>query len=384
MTTGNSGSAASPLAFEVLHRSSQCDARWGRVTTPHGSFDTPVFMPVGTRGTVRGVTPAQLAEVGSTIVLANTYHLSLRPGEDVVRDLGGLGRFMGWDGPTITDSGGYQVFSLGDVAVVEEDGVTFKSVVDGTLVRFDPERAVEVQLALGADIAMAFDQCPSHPTDRAHVLGATERTHRWLARCVEHHARLEGPARGQALFGIVQGGAFEDLRRASAETVCAHDLPGFAIGGVSVGEHREAVLMAIETAAGLMPDEKPRYLMGVGTPLDFVDAVERGVDMFDCVTPSRHGRNHQAYTSEGKLNLRNQRWRTDDAPLDAACDCSTCAGFSRGYLRHLCKSNEMLAGTLLSIHNLRTFHRLLEDARTAIRDGTWTELRRSVEAVWGS
>jgi queuine tRNA-ribosyltransferase len=353
-------------------------ARCGVFRTPHGDVETPAFMPVGTRGTVKGVLPAELHALGARMLLANTYHLHLRPGEETVRALGGLHRFMNWSGPLLTDSGGYQVFSLSGISQVDDDGVTFQSVVDGASVRFTPERAVEVQAALGADVQMAFDQCPADPRDRAIVLQGVERTQRWLERCVRAHRALGGEARGQALFGIVQGGVFADLRKSCLEAVCAHDLVGYAIGGVSVGETREDMRTAVEATAPHLPEDKPRYLMGVGMPVDFFDAVAQGVDLFDCVTPTRHGRTHQAFTSLGQLNLRNADFARDTRVLDPECDCPCCAGFSRGYLRHLCKSNEMLGAELLTLHNLRYFARLFERMRDAIRRGALTELREAV------
>ena len=354
------------------------EARAGVFHTPHGSIQTPAFQPVGTRGTVRGVLPRDLREVGSQILLATTYHLHLRPGEETVRALGGLHSFMGWDGPILTDSGGYQVFSLADACEVDEDGVTFQSIVDGSSVRFTPERAVEIQAALGADVQMAFDHCPADPLDRGMVAAATDRTHRWLERCVQRHEELGGIERGQALFGIVQGGAFEDLREASVDAVCSHELVGYAVGGVSVGEDPEAMRTAVSASAPRLPASKPRYLMGVGTPEDFFDSVERGVDLFDCVTPTRNARNHTAFTSQGRVNLRNEGFREDPRPLDPACDCVACTQFSRGVLRHLCKINEMLAGTLLSLHNLRLFHTLLASMRDAISEGRLAALRAEV------
>jgi queuine tRNA-ribosyltransferase len=302
----------------------------------------------------------------------------LRPGEAVVQALGGLHRFMNWDGPLLTDSGGYQVFSLAGISKVDDDGVSFQSVVDGSRVRFTPERAVEVQAALAADVQMAFDHCPSDPRDRTLVEQACERTHKWLERCVRRHRELGGEERGQALFGIVQGGVFADLRRAAVEAVCAHDLVGYAVGGVSVGETREDMRAAVEASVPLLPDGKPRYLMGVGTPLDFFDAVAQGVDLFDCVTPTRHGRTHQAFTSLGQLNLRNAGFASDVRALDPACDCPCCAGFSRGYLRHLCKSNEMLGAQLLTLHNLHFFARLFERMRASIALGQLTQLREEL------
>ena len=364
--------------FEVEHRSSTTHARAGRFATPHGVVPTPAFMPVGTRGTVKGALPRDLSEAGSTMILANTYHLHLRPGEDVVETLGGLHRFMGWDGPILTDSGGYQVFSLGATCRVDDDGVSFRSIVDGSEVRFTPERVIDIQAKLGADVIMAFDHVPPDPTHRQDVIAATDRTHRWLERCATRWHERGGLDSGQALFGIVQGGAFEDLRSASVDAVCAHDFAGYAVGGVSVGEDREAMLLAVGASAPLLPEDKPRYLMGIGTPIDFFDAVERGIDLFDCVTPTRHARTHQAFTSEGRMNLRNQAWRADPRPLDPDCDCPACARFSRGFLRHLCVTGEMLGPVLLTLHNLRAFHRLMAKMRAAIAEDRLSALRAEV------
>jgi len=368
----------SGFAFRVESRCPRTRARSGSFETPHGSVPTPAFMPVGTLGSVKGVLPRDLAAAGARMILANTYHLHLRPGADTVERLGGLHGFMAWDGPILTDSGGYQVFSLESLRRVDDDGVDFASVVDGSPVRLTPESVVDVQRKLGADVIMAFDHCPSDPTARAEVQAATERTHRWLARCAARFAETGGLARGQALFGIVQGGAFEDLRRASVEAVCAHDLVGYAVGGVSVGEDREALRAAVEASVPALPDDRPRYLMGVGTPLDLFESVAQGVDLFDCVTPTRHARNHQVYTSAGRMNLRNSAWRDDPRPLDPACGCPACARFSRGALRHLCVSGEMLAGVLLSLHNLHTFHALMARMRAAIAQGRLADLRASV------
>ncbi len=363
------------FGFDVRARSSECSARTGTFVTRHGDVQTPAFMPVGTRGTVKGVLPRDLAEVGSTMILANTYHLHLRPGEDVVAKLGGLHRVMGWNGPILTDSGGYQVFSLGDVTRIDDDGVSMRSVVDGALVRLTPERVVDIQRKLGADVAMAFDHCPADPTDRAAVAAACERTRRWLDRCVARHREQGAEDSGQALFGIVQGGVFADLRRASVESALEHDLVGYAIGGVSVGEEREHMHAAIDASVPHLPHDRPRYLMGVGLPEDFFDAVERGVDLFDCVTPTRHARNHNAFTSQGRVNLRNQCWREDTAPLDPMCDCTACTQFSKGTLRHLCTSQEMLGPMLLTLHNLRFFHTLFTRMRAAIEGDSWCALR---------
>ena len=366
------------FAFRIERASSDTGARTGVFTTPHGDVETPAFMPVGTRGTVKGIAAPDLRPLGTRMLLANAYHLHLRPGEDVVRELGGLHRFMSWDGPILTDSGGYQVFSMSDINAVDDDGVTFKSVVDGARVRLTPEAVVDIQRALGADVAMAFDHCPSDPTDRGQVAAASDRTHRWLERCVARHRELGGEETGQALFGIVQGGAFEDLRRSSVDAVCAHDLVGYAVGGVSVGERREDMAVALETSTPLLPAERPRYLMGVGTPRDFLEAVSHGIDLFDCVTPTRHGRTHQAFTSSGRINLRNARFERDPNPIEAGCTCPACAGYSRGYLRHLCKSDEMLGAILLSIHNLHFFHAFLARVRAAIREDRFAGLVRAI------
>lgn len=366
------------FGFELRRTASASRARRGVFTTPHGEVQTPAFMPVGTKATVKGVTSRELAELGTTMLLANTYHLHLRPGEELIAELGGLHNFMRWDGPILTDSGGYQVFSLEDLRKIDEDGATFRSVVDGATIRFTPERVIEIEAALGADVAMAFDHCPSTPTDRTEVEIATERTHRWLERCVRRHRELGGEERGQALFGIVQGGAFPDLRERSVASVCSHDLVGYAIGGVSVGESRADVLTAIDAACPRLPEDRPRYLMGVGTPRDFFDCIERGIDLFDCVTPTRHGRTAQAFTSEGALNLRNAKFARDSRPLDDRCDCPTCVhGYSRAYLRHLVKSEEILGAILLTHHNIRWFHRLMEEIRAGIERDDLTSVRRT-------
>ena len=367
------------FSFRVGSRCPGSHARTGRFATPHGVVETPAFMPVGTRGTVKGVHPRELAEAGSTMILANTLHLHLRPGEETVARLGGLHRFMNWDGPILTDSGGFQVFSMSDVAAVDDDGATFRSIVDGSSVRFTPERTVDIQRRLGADVVMAFDQCPPDALDRPAVSAATDRTHRWLERCVARWRATGGLESGQALFGIVQGGAFPDLRASSVEAVCAHDLVGYAIGGVSVGEDRAAMRDAVEAAAPRLPEDRPRYLMGVGTPTDFFDAVERGVDLFDCVTATRHGRNHQVFTSAGRVNLRNRGWKDCDRPLDPECESPALKGFSMGVLRHLCRTNEMLGAVLLTLHNLWFFHRLMERIRGAIAEGSLRSLRTAVE-----
>jgi queuine tRNA-ribosyltransferase len=340
-------------------------------------------MPVGTRATVKGLTPDQLSQVGVGMLLANTYHLHLRPGDELIREQGGLHRFMGWDGPILTDSGGYQVFSLRHMTRIDERGAVLRSVVDGDPIELSPESVVRIERDLGADVIMALDHCPADPHDRADVERATERTHRWLERCVDAFASTPPPHGPQALFPIVQGGAFEDLRRRAVDrTLELTDAAGFAIGGVSVGEDREAMRLAVRHSAPYLPADRPRYLMGVGTPADFLAAVAEGVDLFDCVTPTRHGRNHQAYVPGGRINLRNQRHARDPRPIDEECDCPTCARFSRGYLRHLCTTGEMLAGVLLSLHNVRVFVRLMEDLRAALERGEFTAALRRLEERW--
>lgn len=351
-----------PFTFELEAR--QGEARAGRITTPHGEIETPAFAPVGTQGTVKALTPAQLQELRAPILLANTYHLYLRPGDELIAQLGGLHRFMSWSGPLLTDSGGYQVFSLGDSNEIDDDGVTFKSHLDGSTHRFTPEKAIAIQENLGADIIMAFDQCPE-PYDRETNARAMARTHRWAVRCKQAWSR-----RDQALFGIVQGGVHADLRRESADFIAALDLPGNAIGGLSVGETKEEMHATLEVVVPRLPAGRPRYLMGVGTPQDLVQGVLRGVDLFDCVLPTRLGRNDAVFTRSGaRLNLRNARFAGDPDPIDDGCACYTCQHFSRAYLRHLILAREMLSATLLSIHNLHTLIQLMRELRAAIVAG---------------
>jgi queuine tRNA-ribosyltransferase len=377
------------LRFQILARSSSNRARLGRVTTPHGSFDTPAFMPVATAAAMKGLTPTQIRGTGSQIILNNAYHLFLRPGGDRLERFGGTHRFMRWDGPVLTDSGGYQAYSMSDTAVLGEDGVTFRSFIDGSKVHLGPESSMRVQNQIGADIIMAFDDCapaalPEEGADERRLARtrriedharrleeAHERTLRWLDRCVRAHARPQD----QALFGIVQGATDLDLRRRSVEGVCSHDLPGFAIGGVAVGEGTDAIRKVVEFTVPLLPESKPRYLMGVGYERDIVMAVAAGVDMFDCVLPTRNGRNANAFTRNGSIRLRNARFADDHAPIDPSCDCEACAGgFSRAYLRHLFTAEEMLGPTLVSVHNIRHFQRLMMDIRTAIREDAWSWL----------
>jgi queuine tRNA-ribosyltransferase len=349
-------------------------ARAGRFNTPHGEVLTPVFMPVGTAATVKAITPAQLEGMGASLVLANAYHLYLRPGDEVVAEMGGLHEFMNWPKPILTDSGGYQVFSLRENSEIDDDGVTFKSHIDGSTHRFTPEKAIAVQENLGGDIIMAFDEC-TEPYDRANAEQAMQRTHAWLERCFKAKKRDD-----QALFGIVQGAVFPELREQSAKFVSSLDLPGVAIGGLSVGETREEMLSMLDVVEPILPEDKPRYLMGVGTPEDLVNCVRRGIDMFDCVLPTRMGRNNAVFLRDGgRLPLKNAPFARDPNPIDEDCTCYTCRSFSRAYLRHLVVAKEMLSATLLSIHNLHTLIQLTKDMREAILAGEFEEFVTSWE-----
>ena len=353
--------------FEYNLLAKQGRARADVFNTPHGALETPVFAPVGTQATVKLLTPEQIKGVDASLVLSNTYHLYLRPGDELVRDMGGLHNFMQWQGPMLTDSGGYQVFSLSNTRKVDEDGVTFKSHIDGSTHRFTPEKSIAIQENLGADIIMAFDEC-ADPNDEAYIREAMERTHRWAERSVMAHKRAD-----QALFGIVQGGVNPDLRAASAEFVSSLGTPGVAIGGLSVGETKDEMYDTLDVVTPLLPDDKPRYLMGVGTPEDLIEGVRRGVDIFDCVLPTRLARHHAAFSSEGRLNLKNAIFSRDERPVDENCTCYTCQTFTRAYIRHLVVAKELLAGTLLSIHNLHALIHLVKEMRTAIIDGSFEE-----------
>ncbi|MDX2132535.1 MAG: tRNA guanosine(34) transglycosylase Tgt [Planctomycetota bacterium] len=407
----------SALRFEIFARSGARRARRGRVTTRHGSFDTPAFMPVGTRASVKGIVPDWVSRTGAQILLANTYHLLLRPGSDLVARRGGLHRFMNWDAPILTDSGGYQAYSMADVNRVDDDGVTFKSIIDGSMVRLTPERATHVQNELGADIIMAFDDCPpaqgaddadapdarlSRVLRRDRVAPgadfqkrldiANERTLRWLERCKASHARADE----QSLFGIVQGGTDEARRAWCAERVTQIDLPGYAIGGVAVGEPPDEIARVVRATAPLLPLDRPRYLMGVGYERDLLNAVLAGVDMFDCVLPTRNGRNANAFTPAGQIRLRNQQFAEDDGPIDPGCDCPACRPsahgwktpdarpFTRAYLRHLFMAGEMLGPILVSLHNLRHFQRFMSDVREAIPTDDWAALLARWPAARGA
>jgi queuine tRNA-ribosyltransferase len=383
---------ADAVRFTVRACSVSCAARLGTVETPHGAFETPAFMPVATAATMKGLTPDQIRSTGSQIILNNAYHLMLRPTAERVAHFGGSHAFMRWDGPILTDSGGFQAWSMSEGTKVREEGVEFRSFIDGSRLLLTPERSIEVQNLIGADIIMAFDDCPparapeAPPSDpqmsrkrrskpeehRRRLEEAIDRTARWLGRCVAAHARGD-----QGLFGIVQGGTDLELRRRSIEQICAFDLPGFAIGGVAVGESPAEIHATVRAVAPLLPDDRPRYLMGVGYERDILEAVRAGVDMFDCVLPTRNGRKGYAFTSTGPLRIRNACHALDKGPLDPACDCLACGGgFSRGYLRHLFMAEEMLGPTLLSIHNIRHFQRLMVDIRARIRDDAWLDLER--------
>lgn len=356
----------SPM-FEFQITAKNNRARAGTFTTPHGVLKTPVFAPVGTQAAVKTLTPAQVADLGASLVLSNTYHLYLRPGDDLVAELGGLHRFMRWPRPMLTDSGGFQVFSLSDTRVVDDEGVTFKSHIDGSTHWFTPERSIRIQENLGADIIMAFDEC-ADPNDHEYIKQAMERTHRWAERSLKAKRRAD-----QALFGIVQGGIDPDLRASSAEFIASLDTPGIAIGGLSVGETKDEMHAMLDVVTPLLPEGKPRYLMGVGTPEDIIDGIARGIDIFDCVLPTRLARHHSAFSPEGRLNVMNATFARDERPIDASCDCYTCKTFTRAYIRHLIVAKELLAGTLLSIHNLRALIRLVEDIRGYITEDTYEE-----------
>jgi queuine tRNA-ribosyltransferase len=360
--------------FKIAARNAR--ARAGVFTTPHGDLQTPVFAPVGTQATVKTLTPVQLTELGASLVLSNTYHLYLRPGDDLVAELGGLHRFMRWPNPILTDSGGFQVFSLAKTREIDNEGVTFKSHIDGSTYRFTPERSIRIQENLGADIIMAFDEC-SDPNDHVYSKIAMQRTHLWLERCIRSKRRAD-----QALFGIVQGGIEPDLRAESARFIASLDTTGIAIGGLSVGETKEEMHAMLDVVTSILPDGKPRYLMGVGTPEDLIDGVARGVDIFDCVLPTRLARHNAAFSAEGRLNLMNASFARDERPIDALCDCYTCRTFTRAYIRHLIVAKELLAGTLLSIHNLRALIRLMADIRFSIVDGTFEDKRSIMLKQW--
>ncbi|HEY9699766.1 MAG TPA: tRNA guanosine(34) transglycosylase Tgt [Trichocoleus sp.] len=347
--------------FQCQATCRQTHARAGIFTTPHGIVETPRFMPVGTLANVKTVTPAQLRDTGAQMVLSNTYHLHLQPGEDIVSRAGGLHRFMGWDGPMLTDSGGFQVFSLSEMRSISEEGVKFRSPRDGQIINLTPEKSIEIQNRLGADVIMAFDECPPYPASYEAVQAATDRTARWLERCIKAHQRSD-----QALFGIVQGGVYPDLRQQAAKTLVEFDLPGYAIGGVSVGEPAEFIEPIVKETAPLLPANKPRYLMGVGSYREMVQSIAAGIDLFDCVIPTRLARHGSALVKGERWNLKNARFKEDFTPLDTDCPCYTCQNFSRAYISHLLRAQELLGFTLLSIHNITELVHFTQRIRAAI------------------
>ena len=358
--------------FTIEKKCSHTAARLGHLATPHGEIETPTFMPVGTQAAVKTLTPDELKAAKSQIILANTYHLYLRPGHELIRALGGLHTFMNWDRPILTDSGGFQVFSLGDLRKITEEGVMFRSHLDGSKHLFTPESVMEIENALGADIIMAFDECIPHTADRTYTKNSLERTTRWLERCVKAQ---KDPAR-QALFGIVQGGMYEDLRKLSIEQITQFDLPGYGIGGLSVGEPNETMYQLLAVTVPFMPEHKPHYLMGVGNPDNLVEAVGYGIDMFDCVQATRIARHGAFWTRTGRQSIKQQQYLKDTTPLEEGCGCYACQHFTKAYIRHLFKANEMLAYRLISIHNIYFLNHLMEELRAAIRADQYVEFRQ--------
>lgn len=365
--------------YELKHVCKQTGARYGILHTPHGDVETPIFMPVGTLATVKGISPEQLKEMNSGIILSNTYHLWLRPGEDVVEQAGGLHKFMNYDRPILTDSGGFQVFSLGKTRKIEEEGVTFKSIIDGSKLFLSPEKAIEIQNKLGADIIMSFDECAPYPCTHDYMKHSVERTLRWAKRGQAAHQKSDQ----QALFGIVQGGEFADLREMCAKALVEMDFPGYSIGGTSVGEPKDIMYKMIDDAVKWLPEHKPRYLMGVGNPIDLIEGAMRGIDMFDCVLPTRVARHGALMTSYGRVNINNEKYKYDFTPLDPECDCYTCKNYTKAYLRHLHKSEELFGKNLLSIHNVRFLLKLSENIRQAIREDRLADFKEEFLNKYG-
>ncbi|MBK3493415.1 tRNA guanosine(34) transglycosylase Tgt [Viridibacillus sp. YIM B01967] len=367
------------IRYELIKTDKQTGARLGIVHTPHGSFETPAFMPVGTQASVKTMSPEEVKDMGAGIILSNTYHLWLRPGHDIVREAGGLHKFMNWDRPILTDSGGFQVFSLSHIRKIEEEGVHFRNHLNGDKLFLSPEKAMEIQNALGADIMMAFDECPPFPATFEYMKASVERTSRWAERCLAAHARPQD----QGLFGIVQGGEFEELRKQSAKDLVSMDFPGYAIGGLSVGEPKDIMNRMLEYTTPLLPSEKPRYLMGVGSPDSLIDGAIRGIDMFDCVLPTRIARNGTCMTSEGRLVIKNAKFARDFGPLDPNCDCYTCRNYSRAYIRHLLKAEETFGIRLTSYHNLYFLQDLMRNVRQAIREDRLGDFREEFFEAYG-
>lgn len=381
------------VTFDLLKTDERTRARRGIVHTPHGDIQTPIFMPVGTAATVKAMRPEQVEEMGAQIILSNTYHLYLRPGHDIVKEAGGLHKFMNWNKPILTDSGGFQVFSLGKMRKITEEGVKFQSHIDGSRHMLSPEKSIEVQHALGSDIMMAFDECAPYPADRDYVKRSFERTSRWLERCKAYHeeycernggeSQVLGEGVNQSLFGIMQGGVYKDMRRESAAQVVDMDLPGYSIGGLSVGEPKEIMYDVMDDCVELLPKNKPRYLMGVGSPDCLFEGVERGIDMFDCVLPTRIARHGMAMTSQGRVNIKNKKYERDYTPLDPNCDCYVCRNYSRAYLRHLFKADEILSAMLMSTHNLHFLIKTMENIRQSIDEGRFSEYKKEFFDAYG-
>lgn len=371
--------AEQPIRYEFIKECKQTGARLGRVHTPHGSFETPVFMPVGTLATVKTMAPEELKAMDAGIILSNTYHLWLRPGHDIVKEAGGLHKFMNWDRAILTDSGGFQVFSLSKFRNIEEEGVHFRNHLNGDKLFLSPEKAMEIQNALGSDIMMAFDECPPYPAEYDYMKRSVERTSRWAERCLNAHARQDE----QGLFGIVQGGEYEDLRTQSAKDLISLDFPGYAIGGLSVGEPKDVMNRVLEFTTPLLPKDKPRYLMGVGSPDALIDGAIRGVDMFDCVSPTRIARNGTVFTAEGRLNMKNAKFERDFRPIDEECDCYTCKNYTRAYIRHLIRRNETFGLRLTTYHNLHFLLHLMEQVRQAIREDRLGDFREEFFERYG-
>lgn len=367
------------VTYELIKKDSRTKARRGRVNTPHGPIETPVFMPVGTAGTVKAMKPEEVRDMGAQIILGNTYHLYLRPGHEVVKAAGGLHKFMNWERAILTDSGGFQVFSLGAMRKISEEGVEFRSHIDGSKHMLSPEKSMEIQNALGSDIMMAFDECAPYPADRNYVKNSLERTTRWLKRCKEFHKNTEQ----QSLFGIMQGGMYKDLRKQSAEEIVELDLPGYAIGGLSVGEPKEIMYEVMDDCVDYLPADKPRYLMGVGSPDCLFEGVERGIDMFDCVLPTRIARHGMAMTSQGRVNIKNAKYERDFTPLDPHCDCYTCRNYSKAYLRHLFKCDEILSSMLMTTHNLHFLVNTMAGIRKAIEEDRFLEYKKEFYDSYG-
>ena len=367
------------VTYELIKKDSRTKARRGRVNTPHGPIETPVFMPVGTAGTVKAMKPEEVRDMGAQIILGNTYHLYLRPGHEVVKAAGGLHKFMNWERAILTDSGGFQGFSLGAMRKISEEGVEFRSHIDGSKHMLSPEKSMEIQNALGSDIMMAFDECAPYPADRNYVKNSLERTTRWLKRCKEYHKNTEQ----QSLFGIMQGGMYKDLRKQSAEEIVELDLPGYAIGGLSVGEPKEIMYEVMDDCVDYLPADKPRYLMGVGSPDCLFEGVERGIDMFDCVLPTRIARHGMAMTSQGRVNIKNAKYERDFTPLDPNCDCYTCRNYSKAYLRHLFKSDEILSSMLMTTHNLHFLVNTMAGIRKAIEEDRFLEYKKEFYDSYG-